>query len=104
MDKPMSKQRIGKYKRLQREIEAIDSQIYSLEMSGEEYLSDVVRASHVELPYSPHSVVIQGYGSRRIPKLQARMAAKIAECQAIEEYIDSIEDSIIGQLRTYRYI
>jgi len=100
----MTKQRIEKYCKLQREIAMIEERLRSVENNGTEYLTDVVKGSYKGLPYTQHSIVINGYGSRHIPRLRARMTEKMAECEAVENYIDSVEDSLTWQLLTRRYI
>ncbi len=72
MDNPMTKQRVEQYAKLQREIASIEGQLYSWETNSEEYLSDVVQGS-TPGNVNKHNIVIQGYGSRRIPKLRARL-------------------------------
>ncbi|MDL2318082.1 hypothetical protein LJC74_03175 [Eubacteriales bacterium OttesenSCG-928-A19] len=101
--KPMTKQQIGQYKKLQREIAMLEDRIFEAESSGE-YVSDVVQGSMKHPPYAVHNVVIKGYGSSAIPKLAAKKAQRIAECETIEEYIDGLDDSLMRQLLTRRYI
>jgi len=103
-DKPMTKHRLEQYTKLRREIEALDEQIYFAGVSGGGSLTDSVRGSSTSIPYQQHNVAVQGYGSDAIPRLSARKAAKCAECKAVETYIDSIDDSIMWQLLTRRYI
>ncbi len=97
----MTKQRIEQYRKLLKEISALEERIYSLEANGGEYVTDVVKDYRTGYP---RPLAISGYGSGRIPRLRARLAEKTAECHAIEEYIDSIEDGLMWQLLTYRYI
>jgi hypothetical protein len=104
MEKSMTKQRIKQYSHLQREIIMLQGQILSAEIQGEEHLTDVVVGCSATIPYSKHSVVIKGYGSRAIPKLSARKAKYEAECDAIERFIEAVEDSVMRQLLTRRYI
>lgn len=101
MEDHMTKQRLEQYSKLRKEISALEDKIYDLEANSGEYVSDVVKDYRSGYP---KSLVISGYGSSRIPRLRARMAAKIAECNEIEVYIDSIEDSLMWQMLTYRYI
>lgn len=97
----MTKQRIEQYRKLLKEISALEERIYGLEASGGEYVTDVVNDYRTGYP---KPLAIRGYGSGRLPRLRARMAEKTAECHAIEEYVDSIEDSLMWQLLTCRYI
>jgi len=91
----MTKQRIEKYVRLRREIGMLDTQIYLAQ--DDEYVADVVQNDLRRL-------VIRGYGSRAIPRLCARRARYEAECDAIESFIEELEDSIMRQILTHRYI
>ena len=104
MKKPMTKRRIEQYISLRREIVMLEGQILSAETTGGEYLSDVVQGSSKSLPYKKHSVVIKGYGSRAVPRLCAKKADLEAECDAVERYIEMVDDSVLRQLLTRRYI
>lgn len=101
MSKYMTKSRIGQYNNLKREIAMLEEQIL---MAGGEYIHDVVQGSMKNPPYTMHNIVIKGYGSRDIPKLTARKARCLAECDAIEKFIDGLENSMMRQLFTRRYI
>jgi len=100
----MTKKRLAQYVTLQKEIIMLQGQILAAELSGEDYLHDVVQGSTLEAPYSKHTVAISGYGSRAVPKLRARKAKHEAECDAIEKYIESVKDSALRQLLTRRFI
>ena len=100
----MTKHRLEQYVKLQREIAVLDEKIYSAGTSGGEFLTDSVRGSSASVPYQQRDIAIQGYGSDAIPRLSARRAARIAECRAIENYIEGIDDSIMWQLLYRRYI
>ena len=104
MKKSMTRQRLGQYSHLQSEIVMLEGQILTAEIKGEEYLTDIVQGSSAAAPYTKRSVAIQGYGSRAIPRLSKQKARYEAECDAIERYIESVEDSRIRQLLTRRYI
>lgn len=95
--KPMTKRRIEQYAHLQSEILMLEDQIYSAQVYGNEYVTDVVMNSQRPL-------VIKGYGSRAIPRLCERKSRFEAECDAIEKYIEGLDDSLIRQLLTRRYI
>ena len=99
----MTKQRIGQYTSLKREIAMLEDQIYSASCGGE-FVTDMVRGSMKQPPYAQHNIVIQGFGSDAVPKLSARKAKCIAECAAIEQFIEQIADSTLRQLFTRRYI
>lgn len=99
----MTKQRIGQYTSLKREIAMLEEQIYNADNSGE-YAVGMVRGSTKELPYAMHNIVIKGYTSPHVPRLIKRKAAREKECREIECFVESIEDSILRQLFTWRYI
>lgn len=101
--KPMTKQRVGQYQSLKREIDMLEDRIYKAENSGD-FVTDMVRGSMKGPPYAMHNITIQGYGSKDVPKLAARKARCISECDAIEKFIDGLEDSTMRQLLTLRYI
>jgi DNA-directed RNA polymerase specialized sigma subunit len=69
-----------------------------------ECVTDVVQGSSSVIPYAKQSIVVKGYGSQAIPRLQARKAQHEAECEAVERYIEAMGDSITRQLLIRRYI
>lgn len=94
---PMTRRRIEQYSNLQREIAMLEDQIYSAQLFGTEYVTDVVMNSQRPL-------VIKGYGSRAIPRLCERKAKYEAECDAVECFIEEVEDSVLRQILIRRYI
>lgn len=99
----ITRQQIEQYTNLKREISMLEDQIYAAENSGE-YASDMVRGSTKEIPYAMHNIVIKGYTSQHVPKLQKRKTQLEGECAAVERYIEAVEDSIMRQLLVRRYI
>ena len=93
-----------KYCALRREIVMLEEQILSEEISGSDYVSDVVRGSSKSPPYIQHNIVVTGYGSKTIPRLRQRKARLEAECRDIEECVERVDDSIMRQLLTRRFI
>ena len=104
MREPMTRRRIEQYSNLQREIIMLEGQILSAETQGNEFLNDVVQGSSKSLPYNKHNISIKGYGSRAIPRLLKLKAKYEAECDAIEQFVETVGDSIMRQLLTRRYI
>jgi hypothetical protein len=100
----MTKQRIKQYPKLRREIVALRERILLAETNDKDFVTETVLTSLRDHPYTQHSLTVAGYGSHRIPRLYARLDAKLAECAEIENYIDAIEDSVIWQLLSNRYI
>lgn len=99
----MTKNRVKQYLSLLREIAMLEDRIYSAACGGE-FVTDMVRGSTKELPYAQHNIVIQGFGSEAVPKLSTRKAWCVAECKAIEDFIASLDDSVMRQLLTRRYL
>ena len=99
----MTKRRIEEYEHLRREIVMLEDQVYTAQTYGTEYVWDVVEAS-TGPGGKKRDIVVKGYGSKSIPKLLALKAKKEAECDAVEEYIEAVDDSVIRQLLTRRYI
>lgn len=97
----MTKHRLEQYTNLRREITVLTEKLMS---SKKDIVTDSVQCSSSTMPYQQHNVTIQGYDVDVIPRLSARRAAKVAECKAIEIYIDAIDDSIMWQLLYRRYI
>ena len=99
----MTKRRIEEYASLRREIVMLGEQVDTAQRYGMEYLWDVVQAS-TGPGDQKRNIVVKGYGSRSIPKLLALKAKKETECDAIEKYIEEVDDSVIRQILTRRYI
>ena len=97
----MTRLRLKQYCWLKQEIATLDEKILFAESN---HLSDTVMTSDKESPYLQHTITITGYGTRDIPRLQKRKRRYVAECDAIEQYIDSIYDSSVRQLFTRRYL
>ena len=96
----MTKQRVAQYKKLQREIEMLEERIADSRNSAE---YDMVQSAS-NFPFSKKPVIVKGMGSKSLPKLLERRDKRIAECLAIEDFINSIENGIMWQLLTRRYI
>ena len=99
----MTKKRIEQYSRLRKEIDLLNERILAEESAGGR-ATDVVRGSSNVFPYLEQKITVSGYGTRALPRLYKRKAEREAECKAIEEFVNSIEDSVIFQLFTRRYI
>ena len=99
----MTKQRLKMYCKLKQEIEVLIDRISAAELYGTDAVIDVVHSA-AEFPYKKHDTVIKGFGSSSLPRLRARLHAKRQECEAIENFVNSVDDSIMWQLLTRRYI
>jgi hypothetical protein len=100
MDRPMTKQRISQYRRLIQEIIMLEDKISSTEAYPD---FDMVQAS-VGAGFQKKDIVVKGFGNKQLPKLFERKRSREAECRAIEHFINEVDDSIIFQLLTWRYI
>jgi len=98
-------------KYIESEIKLLEKQIEK-EMMKPTVVTDQVVGSDVHFPYSKHSVVISGVNnysySNRLnmlnKKLNNRLNKLITQREQLEEYIVSIDDSLIRQIMTLRYV
>lgn len=100
----MTRQRIERYRKLRGDIVMLDERLADAEDGGVEYLSDTVQASDDGPAFAKRCISVKGYSTRAIPRLKAIRAKKAAECEAIEQYIESLEDTDMFQLLTRRYL
>ena len=100
MDKPMTKQRISQYNRLKQEITMLEGKISAIETYPD---FDMVQAS-VGAGCQKRDIVVKGFGNKELPKLYERMRNRQAECHAIESFINDVDDSIMFQLLTWKYL
>jgi hypothetical protein len=98
----MTKERLENYCNLKQEIAVLDNSILFAENDANGSF-DIVNSA-AKFPYAKKPSVVMGYGSRALPALLKRRAIKIAECKEIESFVASVEDSIMWQLLTRRYI
>ena len=103
MKKLMTKHRLEQYGKLKREIVMLEDQIVFAKYGGD-LVTDSVRGSSTSIPYQQHDITIRGYGTQAVPRLSARKASCEAECAAVEKYIESVDDSVMRQILTRRYI
>jgi len=99
----MSKRRLEQYIDLKKEIFLLGEQILSA-TSGGDIVTDMVRGSSAEHPYTQHNIIIQGHGSVSVQRWSARKTALEHECTAVEEFIESVDDSTMRQILTWKYI
>ena len=99
----ITRQQIEQYTDLKREIIMLSDQIYDAENGGE-FVVDMVRGSAKEAPYATHKIIIKGYASRTVPRLKQRKAMLEKQCTAVERFVESVEDSVMRQILTRRYI
>ena len=105
---PMTKQRLEQFHRLRQEVATLERCIEDAP-NGTERVTDAVQGSHSGFPYNKHKITIEGSGEslvmRRLKKRLGEKKARLAEeLDAIMEYIDSLEDSVVRQIVTLRYV
>jgi hypothetical protein len=100
MSKSMTRRRIEQYGHLQSEITMLAADISSAETGGE-LVTDY--AKDYSTGY-PKAITLRGYGSKSIPRLLARKSEYETECESVELFIEELDDSIMRQLLTRRYI
>lgn len=107
----MTKDRLEQYRNILAEIKLLEYQLKASMTQGPDYVSDTV-SSAAEFPYSKHTVKIDGYDWSRYQdrngrirdKLTQRQQAAQAEREAIEDYISGIDDSLVRQAISLKYI
>lgn len=94
---------LSEYKILKREIEDLRRRITKYEK-----VADVVTGSSPEPPYTPRSIKITGCdycGSKRLYKKYLRKIKQLVnKAEEIEDYISTIEDSLIRQIIRLRFL
>ncbi|GMQ56773.1 hypothetical protein AN1V17_11670 [Vallitalea sediminicola] len=107
----MDMKKLEQFRNLVREIEILEKRISGLEQELQECVADTVRASSKSFPYIQHTVRISGVDARKIDKisrvkdiLSKRKAKLYHDMEEVEKFISTIEDSIIRQIITLRFI
>lgn len=112
----MTKAELMQLRSLNSEITMLKKQLKEIEETQDELYHETVRGSQREFPYLLHSIAVtsiadpQAAESRKekIKGTKALIAQKIEQCdieyRRLIRYINSIPDSLIRQIMTYRYI
>ena len=112
----MTKKELSQLYYLTREIEMLKKQLSDLEDRQDDYICGTVKASSADYPYTLHSITISGitdpesaYRRRaEIREIKALISLKIEQCDIeysrLIRYINSVDDSLMRQILTYRYI
>lgn len=95
----MTRQRLEQYRALEREIRMLDERLSSAAL-----VSDSVRGSYAEPPYTEHTITITGVDQAAVHRLGRRRIRARMERRKIERFIDSIEDSLTRTILEERYI
>lgn len=105
----MTKEDLCKLKKIKAEIEQIKAELSSVEL---DYVTDSVKASSTNFPYTQYNAKISGYDYeayyRKVHRIQNRLNRKLDELMdekdKLLEYIHSIDDSELRQILTYVYV
>lgn len=104
----MNKEQLSQIRYLNSEIEMLKKQITDLD---HEIVTDSVRGSSKYFPYTERSFVITGIEesyNRKVRRLQRKLNRRLEELMNLveetNEYIESIDDSLIRQIIALRYI
>ncbi len=105
----MDKEQLKQIRYLKNEIEVLKKQIEDLDYT---YTKDSVKGSDNEFPYIERRFTISGYDydtyynklNRLERKLNRKIEGLIDLVEETYEYIDSIEDSLIRQIITLKYV
>lgn len=105
----MNKDQLRQLRHLKREIELLQDQIINLES---EIVTDKVRGSDPEYPYTEKSFYITGFAheehSRKMKRLKERLQRRVDDLidlvVEINEYIETIDDSLLRQIITLRHV
>ena len=107
----MTLEDLEQYQNLKREIAALDGRLSREERRAREVVTDSVRGSATEFPYTPYTVKIKGTAVRRIKNVsrvrhlrERRRADAARELAALEEFISNVEDSRMRQIIDLRFI
>lgn len=105
----MDRNKLSQVKYLYKEIEILQRQINNLDY---DITTDVVKGSDPEFPYINRSVKITGVNIKgyeeELKKLKSRLSKRVSELlkllDEINDYIESIDDSLIRQVIILKYI
>ena len=108
----MDKKRLSQLYHLNREIEMLKKQIQDFDFKPPDCITDSVKGSYPEFPYTEHSITIYGIDwegrEKKLERLRNQLSWRLTECLelAIElnEYIACIEDSMMRQILSLRYV
>ena len=105
----MNKDQLRQLRHLKREIELLQDQIINLES---EIVTDKVRGSDPEHPYTEKSFYITGFAheehSRKMKRLKERLQRRLGDLMdlvvEINEFVEGIDDSLIRQIIILRHV
>lgn len=103
----MDKNQLRQLRHFKSEIRLLKQQIDNLES---EIVTDRVRGSDVEHPYIEKTYIIRGlaYDRRKIKRLKEKLQRRVDDLidlvVEINEYIETIDDSLLRQIITLRHV
>lgn len=105
----MNKDQLRQLRHLKREIELLQDQIINLES---EIVTDKVRGSDPEHPYTEKSFYITGFAheehSRKMKRLKERLQRRLDDLMdlvvEINEFVEEIDDSLLRQIIILRHV
>jgi len=103
----MDKNQLRQLRHLKSEIRLLKQQIDNMES---EIVTDRVRGSDVEHPYIEKTYIIRGlaYDRRKIKRLKEKLQRRVDDLidlvVEINEYIETIDDSLLRQIITLRHV
>ncbi len=115
----MTKDELKQLTFLKGEVAMLENQIEEVKKKINKYrTSDSVKASQTEFPYTQHSIFVSGIPEKsysgawelrkELEELKLRLQERKEECDweyiRLNNYIQSIDDSLIRQILTYKYI
>lgn len=105
----MNKDQLRQLRHLKREIELLQDQIANLES---EIVTDKVRGSDPEHPYTEKSFYITGFAheehGRKMKRLKERLQRRLDDLMdlvvEINEFVEEIDDSLLRQIIILRHV
>ena len=105
----MNKDKLRQLRHLKREIELLQDQIANLES---EIVTDKVRGSDPEHPYTEKSFYITGFAheehGRKMKRLKERLQRRLDDLMdlvvEINEFVEEIDDSLLRQIIILRHV
>ena len=109
MVRQITRQDLKNFRHLKKEIEMLDRQIKTL---GYDTVSDTVKGSSKEFPYTEHIITITGLDKRghadKVRRLQHKLDRRKADLQEqladIDACISGIDDCILRQVVSLRFV
>lgn len=107
----MTRKRLDQYLALKREVSFLEGEIDRLRSRSGEMVTDVVSGSSSSYPYIQRTFVISGQSvkdlellSRKAQRLQERKERVLKEAEAIDSFIDQVDDSQMRQILYMKYL